>query len=140
MTTNHDDHQTPAPSDGERSQFGPRAGARGRGAKKAALAELDAQAVETFRAGFSAERLVWNTAARAYVGVPDIWARLTTLKTYLEFRSSMPKRLRARVAADFKGRHRELLEISATPAGRALLLKIGAVNEDWLRRYAPTAQ
>lgn len=102
-----------------------------------ALAEMRRLVEQVFRDGFVATKRTWDFSTENWKFTPDIPVRCLTLETFLETREKMPLMQWVRLLVFFRECHTELIEIASKPKGRRLLLEVGAVDADWLRRYAP---
>lgn len=129
----------PAPA-AKTKKFGPRL-ARARGGndpnRSPVPPGLDDMADGIFEQGFVATDTKWSNTAKEFLTVPDIKTRLETLKLFLAYRHGMPIQRQIRIEGAFKDRHTEMLEMARTPSGRDLLLKMGVIDADWLKRNLP---
>lgn len=98
---------------------------------------LDAQAAQTYRDGFNATEGRWNAKEGKHDTVPDMKTRLETLKSYMAYRHGMPLQRQLVIERSLKDRETELKEVAATPSGRTLLLKLGAISPEWLEKHLP---
>ena len=98
---------------------------------------LDDMADGIFEQGFVATDTRWSNAAKEFLTVPDIKTRLETLKLFLAYRHGMPIQRQIRIESGFKDRETELLETARTPSGRALLLKMGVIDANWIKHNLP---
>jgi len=126
------------PHNGERKELSQRSRPRDGGREGAVVVpDLDERADQLFREGMDAMEKKWSAKEQCYHESPDTKTRVETLKLYMAYRHGLPIQRIVRIEQDFRDRHAELLTLARTPSGRATLLKLGLITDEWLSQNLP---
>jgi hypothetical protein len=99
---------------------------------------LGNMAADIWRQGFLATEGRWDATQQCFIDIPDTKLRLETLRLFLAYAHGLPVQRQVRVQGGFIDHHEEKLSLARSDHGRKMLLAMGVIDENWVRKYLPS--